>query len=441
MKTGLERITNKSQADVNCRFTSLAHHLTDELLASSLKYVRNNSCPGVDDEDVKTAKASFKEWSSELISQVHYKSYRPPPVKRVYLPKPGRTEKRPIGIPTVRDRVLQRSVSQILDSVYEPTFTQNSFGGRKGRSALNAVSSLKYTISSKKVSWVFEADLKNFFGSLDHGWLMTFVEHKIGDERILTLVRRWLKAGVMEGSERMESTQGTPQGGSVSVVLSNIYLHYVLDIWFEKVVRPRMKGEAYLCRYLDDFVVCFQLCSDAVRFQQVLKKRLAKFKLELEPSKTKLIAFGRFSERDHRLQGLKSPTIEFLGFCFYGFNHNTAGNYVVGLKTASSRLCRSMNSLKQKLIRCRHLPLRNQRMIINAHLRGHLQYYGVPFNSRSLARLRRYAYKMWRKTLGRRSQKGKLTWKKYTTIVKYYPLLKLRLRFNNLTFQSLAMEL
>ena len=200
-----------------------------------------------------------------------------------------------------------------------------------------------------------------------------------------------------------------------------------------------MIGEAHLCRYLDDFIVCFQLRQDAEAFQSALHERLEKFKLELEPSKTQLISFGRFSARDHKAKGIKSKTFEFLGFTFCGF-HFTAGNYVVCLKTAKSRLNRSMSALKAKLRRMRHLPLREQVKQINAHLRGHYQYYGVPFNSRSLARLYRYAIKMWRKALGRRSQKGRLTWAKYTTILNYYPLTKPKLRYDNLSFQSLIVR-
>lgn len=436
MQTGLERIATKATQDATCCFTSLMHHLKPELLGASLRVIKRSSSPGVDDEEVITARETFKDWSGELIRQVHQQGYRPPPVKRIYIPKPGKKALRPIGIPTVRDRVLQRSLSTILSCIYEADFLPCSHGGRPSRSAHNAVSSVKYTISSRKISWVYEADLKNFFGSLDHGWLMRFVAHRVKDPRVLTLIRRWLKAGVMEEKMYHTSEMGTPQGGSISVLLSNVYLHYVLDLWFDKKVKPRLQGEAHLCRYLDDFVVCFQLKDDAMAFEDALHERLRKFKLELEPSKTQLLPFGRFSKRDHKAKGKKAPTFEFLGFTFYG-SHFKAGNYTVGLKTAKSRLNRSMNALKIKLQRMRHQPLRVQLRQINAHLRGHYQYYGVPFNSRSLVRLYRYAIKMWRKSLGRRSQKGRLTWVKYATILKYCPPIKPRLRYNHLNFQLL----
>jgi len=437
METGLERIATKARQDARCCFTSLMHHLTPELLTDSLRKIAVSSSAGVDREDVITARQTSGYWSDELIRQVHQKGYRPPPVRRVYIPKPGKQEARPIGIPTVRDRALQRSVSKILSSIYETDFLACSHGGRPKCSAHHAVSTVKYTISSKKISWVYEADLRNFFGSLDHGWLMRFVEHRVKDPRILTLIRRWLKAGVMEGEQYHKSERGTPQGGSISVLLSNVYLHYVLDLWFEKKVKPHLKGEAYLCRYLDDFVVTFQLKQDALAFQNMLSERLEKFSLALEPNKTRLIPFGRFAERDHKAKGIKAPTFEFLGFTFYGF-HFKAGNYSVCLKTAKSRLNRSMNALKTKLCGMRHLPLREQIKQINAHLRGHYQYFGVPFNSRSLARLHRYTIKMWRKSLGRRSQKGRLNWTKYTTILEHYPVTRPKLKYDNLSFQSLA---
>jgi RNA-directed DNA polymerase len=272
--TGLERIAAKSRKETDCRFTSLVHHITPSLLQDSLRCIARSSASGVDRESVEEAREQFAVWSKEIIQQIHQKGYRPPPVRRVYIPKPGKQEKRPIGVPTVRDRCIQRATATVLQQVYEPDFLEHSFGGRPGRSAHDALSTLTRTISTHKISWVFEADLKNFFGSLDHGWLLRFVEHRVGDPRILTMIRRWLKAGVMEAGRVDPTERGTPQGGSISVLLSNIYLHYVLDIWFGKVVKPRLEGQAYMCRYLDDFVVCFQLKRDAERFQKALKGRL-----------------------------------------------------------------------------------------------------------------------------------------------------------------------
>ena len=216
-----------------------------------------------------------------MLESVHRKGYRAPPIRRVYIPKPGKREKRPLGVPCVTDRALQRSVAEAMSAIYEQDFLPCSFGGRPGRSAHHALATLNELIAGRKVSWVLEADLKNFFGSLDHGWLFRFVEQRVGDPRIVSLIRRWLKAGVLEDGEWHPNEEGTPQGGSISVLLSNLYLHYVLDLWFDRVVQPRLKGEAYLVRYIDDFVLCFQYRENALRVQDALRKRLGKFGLNL----------------------------------------------------------------------------------------------------------------------------------------------------------------
>jgi group II intron reverse transcriptase/maturase len=254
-------------------------------------------------------------WIDSMLQSVHRKGYQAPPIRCVYIPKPGKQEIRPLGVPCVTDRALQRSVSEVLSSIYEQDFLPCSFGGRPHRSAHQALGTLNEIIAGRKVGWVLEADLKNFFGSLDHGGLLRFVEHRVGDPRIINLIRRWLKAGIMEDGEIHPNTEGTPQGGSISVLLSNLYLHYVLDLWFTKVVKTHLEGEAYLVRYIDDFVICFQYRSDAMRVQNALRNCLAKFGLELEPSKTKLVEFGRFAERHASKRGRNRPeTLYFLGF-------------------------------------------------------------------------------------------------------------------------------
>ncbi len=246
------------------------------------------------------------------------------------------------------DRALQRSVSTVLNAIYEQDFLNCSSGGRPGRGAHNALATLNEIISGKKVSWVLEADLKNFFGSLDHGWLLKFVEHRVGDPRIITLIRRWLKAGVMENGKLELTEVGTPQGGSISVLLSNIYLHYVLDLWFEKAVKPRLKGESYLIRYIDDFVVCFQYRADAIKFREALENRLTKFSLSIEPNKTRFVEFGRFSSKHAKKKGKKMETIYFLGFTHF-CTRNRKGNFMVGRKTEKSRLKRSIRKITDKM--------------------------------------------------------------------------------------------
>jgi group II intron reverse transcriptase/maturase len=332
MNTNLERVAAKARKETNLKFTSLAHHITKELIWESLARMPKYTAPGIDHETVGRVQEDFNLWIEDLIKSIHRESYKPPAVRRVWIPKPGKTEKRPIGVPTVVDRALQRSTAEVLSAIYEQDFLNSSFGGRPGRGAHNALATLNEIIAGEKVSWVLEADLKNFFGSLDHNWMLQFVQHRVGDPRIITLIKRWLKAGVMEKGEVQASEVGTPQGGSISVLLSNIYLHYVLDLWFEKKVKPRLKGEAYLIRYIDDFIVCFQYRSDASRFHEVLKKRLERFSLTLEPSKTRLVEFGRFATRHSQEKGKKLETVYFLGFTHY-CTRNRKVKYMVGRKT------------------------------------------------------------------------------------------------------------
>src|SRR6202163_2255527 len=354
MTTGLERIAVKARCEPKLRFTSLAHHITKERVWENLNQIPGKSAAGVDGQTVTEAKESFEEWIAGMLQSVHRKGYRAPDIRRVYIPKPGKQEMRPLGVPTVADRALQRSVSQVLSAIYEQDFLPCSFGGRPGLGAHHALATLTEVIAGTKTGWVLEADLKNFFGSLNHEWLLRFVEHRVGDPRLISLIRRWLKAGVLEDGEVHPSEEGTPQGGSISVLLSNVYLHYVLDLWFERVVKSRLRGEAYVVRYIDDFVLCFQYRSDALRAQEALAERLSKFSLTLEPKKTKLVEFGRYAYRHASKRGRKRPeTIYFLGFTLYCTQIGRA-SWKVGMRTEKSRLRRSLTSLQELMQRIRH---------------------------------------------------------------------------------------
>ena len=248
MGTALERLAAKARCEPTLRFTSLAHHLTKERVWENLGQIPTDSAPGVDGQTVTEAKESFGVWIEPMLQSVHRQGYHAPDIRRVYIPKPGKHEKRPLGVPCVADRALQRSTSQVLSAIYEQDFLPCSFGGRPGRGAHHALATLHEVIAGRKVEWVLEADLKNFFGSLSHDWMLRFVEHRVGDPRLISLIRRWLKASVLDDGDVHASEQGTPQGGSISVLLSNVYLHYVLDLWFERVVksRLRLRGEALL---------------------------------------------------------------------------------------------------------------------------------------------------------------------------------------------------
>jgi len=422
METGLERIAAKARCEPTLRFTSLAHHLTRERVWANLCHIPNRSAPGVDGQTVTQVKESFGEWIEAMLQSVHHQGYRAPDIRRVYIPKPGKQEKRPLGVPCVADRALQRSAAQVLCAIYEQEFLPCSFGGRPGRGAHHALATLNEVIAGSKVGWVLEADLKNFFGSLSHEWLLRFVEHRVADPRLISLVRRWLKAGVLEDGEVHPNEQGTPQGGSISVLLSNVYLHYVLDLWFERVVKHRLRGEAYLVRYIDDFVLCFQYRSDALRVQNALCKRLGKFDLTLEPTKTKLVEFGLFAQRHASKHGRRRPeTIYFLGFTLY-CTRNLKGNFKVGMRTEKSRLRRSLMSLQDLMRRIRHLPVREQVDNLNAVLRGHYAYYGISGNSRRIRWFAWQVVRVWRKWLSRRDRQGVFLWSRLNALLKRHPL-------------------
>jgi group II intron reverse transcriptase/maturase len=328
-------------------------------------------------------------------------------------------------------------VSTVLSSIYEQDFLACSFGGRPVLSAHHALSTFNEIVAGKKVGWVLEADLKNYFGSLDHKWLLRFVLLRVGDPRIINLIQRWLKAGVLEEGRVEASEIGTPQGGSISVLLSNIYLHYVLDLWFERVVRPRLKGEAYLIRYIDDFVVCFQYRADALRFQEALVKRLSKFGLMLEPKKTQLVEFGRFAQRHARKRNQKMKTIYFLGFTHYCCQ-NRKGNFQVGRKTEKTRLKRSLEKLRDLMRSIRHNNTKDQSECINQVLRGHYAYYGLGGNHRSLWKVYRFVEKYWCKMLRSRCWKSDVTWEKFKKIKENYRLRLPKLKLSFAEMQKIA---
>lgn len=427
MQAGLERIAEKARRDRELCFTSLAHHITLSLLWDSLNAIANSSATGVDRMDVLTAKETFDEWAPQLLESVHRKGYRPPPVRRVYIPKPGKAEKRPIGVPTVIDRALQRAVSKVLESIYEQDFCQSSFGGRPKRGAHNALATLHGAIKKRRVNWVYEADLKSFFSSLNHEWVERFLSHRVADPRIATLIKRWLKAGVMEQGEFTDTELGTPQGGSISVLISNLYLHYVLDLWIEKKVRPRLDGELFYVRYIDDFVLCFEHAESANRFERVLHKRLERFGLVLEPTKTRLIRFGRFAVRDCARRNEKLETLYFLGMRLY-CSTTKSGRFKVGFLTDRTRLNRFLNKMKFNMRKWRHLPLRDQVILINRRLTGHFNYYAIISNYPALKRVYYQTLKYWRTVLSSRSQRGRMNWEKYRKVLSAYPLRTPRIR-------------
>jgi group II intron reverse transcriptase/maturase len=327
---------------------------------------------------------------------------------------------------------------EVLNAIYETDFLGFSYGFRPGRSQHKALDALYCGLDERRVNWVLDLDVRSFFGSLSHEWMLRFVEHRVGDQRLISLIRRWLKAGVFENGEVHPSEEGTPQGGSVSVLLSNVYLHYVLDLWFERVVKPRLRGEACMVRYIDDFVLCFQFRSDALRAQEALVKRLSKFSLNLEPKKTKLVEFGRYAHRHASKRGRKRPeTIYFLGFTLY-CTRNQKGNFRIGMLTEKSRLRRALMRLQDQMRRMRHLSLREQVNCLNQMLRGHYAYYGVAGNLRALLRVHRAVEHYWRKMLSSRSWHGTVRWEQFQRIKEQFPLLRPKLHYSYKELQAIA---
>ena len=438
MSTQLRKIAAKAKQDPKARFTSLAHLLTPEFLRDTWRQLNRKGASGIDGETIQEFETNLEDRIQDLWRRLRAGQYHAPAVRRVEIPK-GNGKTRPLGIPTVEDRLLQRAVARIVSAIYEPDFLDCSFGYRPGRNPHMALKALRDHIVTGKVRHVYEADIQGYFTHLNHEWLRKMIALRIADPVISGLIGKWLNAGVMEHGVIARPEAGTPQGGPISPCLANVYLHYVLDLWFERKAKPRLRGEAYLVRYIDDFVVCFQFREDALRLQEALRKRLGKFGLTLEPTKTKLVEFGRFAHRHASRHGRKRPeTIYFLGFTLY-CTRNLKGNFKVGMRTEKSRLRRSLMSLCDQMRQTRHLPIQEQVDALNLTLRGHYAYYGVAGNIRALQRVHRFVERYWRKMLCSRSWAGRhLTWAAFNRLKERVPLLRPRLRLPYRALQALV---
>ena len=413
MTTELTRFTHWARTQPQRRYTSLMGMLADEDgLAESFHRQDGRKAVGIDGVRKEVYAEDLLGNLADLSARVRRLGYRPQPARRVYIPKAS-GGRRPLGIPSFEDRLVQDRLSRILEAIWEPEFRDCSFGFRPGRNAHQALTRLDYLVEEQRTQWIVEADIKGFFDHVSHDHLMRFVSHRIGDTNLLRLIRRMLKAGHTEAGQFTASERGTPQGGLASPILANLYLHYVLDLWFEKRVAGHCEGKAFLVRYCDDFVACFSQEKDAREFEQQLIDRLNDFDLEVEPSKAALLRFGDLARAACRRVGQKKPaTFNFLGFthyltCVHGWRVR------VRRKTQRERFYGKLNELKRRLMKMRALPIQPILAYARRHLRGHIQYYGVSGNFRSLHRYRRQLCRILYKCLNRRSQRRSFTWDRF----------------------------
>jgi group II intron reverse transcriptase/maturase len=416
MTPDLERFTQMAHSNPKMKFNSLMGLVYRTAgLHDSFRRLEGNKAAGVDGMRKVDYSVGVEERLSELSLRLQRKAYTPKPVRRVYIPKIN-GGKRPLGIPSFEDRIVQDRVSQILQSIWEPEFCDCSYGFRPGRSAHVALRKIDEIIMKRNINYVFEADIKGFFQHVDHNWMLKFLAHRISDSRFLQLMARFLRNGVMEDGVVTQSIEGTPQGGLVSPILSNIYLHYVLDLWFEKRFRKTLRGEAYLVRYCDDFIVLFQDRADALSFEKALHERLAKFNLEVEPQKTRSLSFGIRQYWIARRVYRKTETFSFLGFTHY-MGTSRRGRPMCKVKSDHKRIQKKLLELKDKLKSLRLLGHSLMVQFISQHLRGHFQYYGVSSNTPTLTRYRDRVLKLLFKWLNRCSQRRSMTWGNFMKLI------------------------
>ncbi|HYA39090.1 MAG TPA: group II intron reverse transcriptase/maturase [Candidatus Methylomirabilis sp.] len=404
------------------RFTALLHHIDRATLERAFRRQKRHASAGVDGITVEMYEQDLAANLQDLCARIHNGRYRPQPVRRVYIPKTDGGQ-RPLGVPALEDKIVQSAVAELLSAVYEADFLGFSYGFRPWRNPHMALDALHTALMSQRVNWVLDADIRSFFDSVDHEWLMRMLAHRIADPRILRLVRMWLEAGVLESGEWCETDRGTPQGAGISPLLANIFLHYVLDLWVQQWRRRQARGRVVIVRYADDFVMGFERVDDARRIVAALKERLAKFSLTLHEDKTRLIEFGRLSAMARRQSGERRPeTFAFLGFTHYcGWTRD--GRFIVKLKTQSKRLTRKLKALREGAWRLMHAPIAVQQRWYASVLRGHYGYYGRPNNYPALNAFREELLRIWFTCLQRRSQRNRrMSWQAFSAMLMRFPL-------------------
>jgi RNA-directed DNA polymerase len=412
---GLEHVRQAARQRKKERFTALLHHVTIGRLRESFRALKRMAAPGVDGMTWQYFEAALEENLQRLHAQVQSGAYRALPVRRQYIPKPD-GKQRPPGIAALEDKIVQRAVVEVLNAIYEEDFLGFSYGFRPRRSQHDAMDALSTAIDRTSVNWILDADIRNFFDGLSQEWLVRFLENRIGDQRIIRLVRKWLKAGVLEDGELSVSETGIPQGAVASPLLANVYLHYVFDLWAQRWRRREAKGNVIISRYADDIVVGFEHEADARRFWDAMRARLEKFKLALHPDKTRLLEFGRYAAHRRRHQGLGRPeTFTFLGFIFI-CGRSRRGAFQLQRKTRGDRMQAKLRQIKDALRRRMHESIPEQGKWLKQVVQGYFAYHAVPTNFRALCAFRHHVRSLWMRALRRRSQKDRTSWTRMTHI-------------------------
>jgi group II intron reverse transcriptase/maturase len=407
--SALERIRQAARKDRQQQFTALLHHVYDEgRLRQAYFALKRDAAAGIDGETWQHYGERLEENLHDLRERLARGAYRARPVRRAFIPKADGRQ-RPLGVPALEDKIVQRAVVEVLSAIYEIDFLGFSYGFRPGRSPHFALDALATGIHRRKVNWVLDADIRSFFDTLDHGWLVKFVEHRIADRRVVRLIQKWLKAGVLEDGRRTQSEVGTVQGGSISPLLANIYLHYAFDLWVQWWRKKWARGDVVAVRFADDFVVGFEHREEAKRFLEELRERFAKFGLELHPDKTRLIPFGRKAQLDWQAgRGPKPGVFNFLGFTHCS-GKTRKGKFIVLRQTMRKRVQAKLKEVKEELRRRMHQTIPEQGAYLRSVVIGHMRYFGVPLNGWAIVAFRQSVGRLWRRTLRRRSQKHRLT--------------------------------
>ena len=418
LQRALARVRQVAKRNKETRFTTLWHHVYDVgRLREAYFGLARLASPGVDGETWEAYGEDLEGNLADLSERLKRGAYRAKPVRRVYIPKADGRQ-RPIGVPTLEDKVVQRAAAEVMGAVYEADFLGFSYGFRPGRSQHDALDAVYVGITERKVNGVLDVDIRGFFDAIDHGWLLKFNGHRIADKRVQRHVKKWLNAGILEDGKRIRAERGSPQGGSISPLLANIYLHYVLDLWAHRWRRTQADGEVIIVRYADDVIFGFQHEAEARRFLDELRGRLRKFGLELNTDKTRLLEFGRFAAQKRRQRGVGKPeTFDFLGFTHICGKTRTRKRFTLLRHTMRGRLQARLHGLREELRRRMHDPIPRTGAWLRQVVRGYFQYHAVPGNSHALQSFRREVTRAWRWALQRRSQTGRMTWARFAPLV------------------------